>query len=86
MPSVERGADLTAMVRAVLERLVQARPGRCVRLRAVVAVADHDRLRVEMVRQDVRPARAVADHLVTECGKIHRVLVDAGDLARHTNR
>ena len=82
MPSVVSAVQiLTAMVRAVLERLVQARPGRCVRLRAVVAVADHDRLRVEMVRQDVRPARAVADHLVAARSI---VLVDAGDLAaRH---
>ena len=75
----ERGADLAPMVGPVVQRLRQSDAHRRVALGAVVAVAHHDEVRVELPAPRARTTRRRRPPSRPELGEVHVVLVDARD-------
>src|SRR5437879_389264 len=67
----ERGADLAPMIGAVVQRLREPNPDRGVPLVPVVLVdLVHHRVRVEVLRQQLRPENAVVLHRDPKRGQI----------------
>src|SRR5437879_5330952 len=57
----QRGGDLAAVIRAMVDRLCEPNAKRRVTVRPVIAMANEDRVRIRVIADERRPCLAVAN-------------------------
>src|SRR5688500_12629814 len=77
----ERGADLASVIGARVKGLREPDAERRMTLGSVVAMPDHDGIRIEILTQQGRPGWSVLGHCRPELREVHLLLVDQRSLS-----